>query len=446
MEWKRARSHPSALRAQLPAGRLSVVAVSTTDVRDQRLFKQLRALEVLGHQVTLIAPKRDTNRFVAISGFETFPGEVFGMKLPEGSSMNTRIGVEKNDITTRRPSAVRRAAGAVVGGVVTAIVRYREAKRYRIWVREAITLLRTVQPQLIMVHRQRLAQEILRFDWGSTPVVVDLHELPKALHGGLAELQPAGDLRRLRRARRRIVQTLRRADLVTSEEGIDQHLVGQFELDVLAIPNAMLPAGSAGSDTVSSGADQESVREILGLAEDQHVIVYLGFYLPNRGVEALIAAFEHLPSSYHLALVVGWTGRTLVPHVQASSVSDRLHLMDLVTQDRLVDLLRGSDLGIYLPDPPTKPHAMLCMPTKLYEFHAAEVPVLVADDPGLKEFAERYGGVLVLDRPFTPATVARWIEAVVEHRPDVPVRTPPPDLMVVMRSVLESLGWRQTVA
>lgn len=69
MEWKRARSHPSALRAQLPAGRLSVVAVSTTDVRDQRLFKQLRALEVLGHQVTLIAPKRDTNRFVAISGF-----------------------------------------------------------------------------------------------------------------------------------------------------------------------------------------------------------------------------------------------------------------------------------------------------------------------------------------------------------------------------------------
>jgi glycosyltransferase involved in cell wall biosynthesis len=297
-----------------------------------------------------------------------------------------------------------------------------------------------------MLHRQTVAQAVLQEDWGRTPVVVDLHELPRALHGGRAGLAPGVDPRHFRKERRRILQALRLADLVTSEEGIDQHLADVFKLQVRAIPNVMsrteVPAGL----TTSVGIDQPPIRELLELGEHQPLIVYLGFYFPSRGVETLIEAFEQLPSDHHLALVVGWTGRPLVPRVRASGAADRIHLLDLVRQDQLIPFLRGSDLGVYLPDPPVKPHAVLCMPTKLYEFHAAEVPVLVADDPGLREFAARYGGTIVLQRPFTLETVARSISEIVASDDAVQQRSPTPDLVAVMRSVLESLGWRPTAS
>ena len=415
-----------------PGGdRLTVVVVSETDRRDVRLEKQLRTLVMLGHEVHLIAPSGAAGRFT-VSHVEADggPDEVYGMRIPARDSPAVASG---SRIDRLMPAGIRRVAASLLNTANGA--RRRRDRRRRL--HRVVELLPALDPDLLMLHRDYVAAELLGRGLVDAPAVVDLHEIPRILHG--KRFAPPSEMtRRRQRERRRLLVGLGRARVVTSEELIARHLAMEFGLRTVELPSVVLER--EGSPRAGSKiGDVASLRNRLGLTDEQRLVVYLGFYRPMRGVERLIEAVHHLPAHYNLALVVGWTGRGLRTALDDHPEGRRIHLLDLVGQDDLVPYLRGSDLGVYVPDDPSTPHEHLCMPTKLYEFHAAEVPVLVADDPGLREFTARYGGGVTLRRPVSPQVVAKAIEDVVEGHLVPAPRRPTPDIEFVMREVIASV-------
>jgi glycosyltransferase involved in cell wall biosynthesis len=430
---------------------LRIVVISETDTRDVRLAKQLHALATLGHEVHLFSPEDRTGAFVRTFGvFATLPGVVHGMTIPADEEHAEEAPAPGVPWRPRHliPVPIRRILGSGVSRMRRRVRTIRHDRALRRTARAAGML----RPDLVMLHRTRPAVAIL--GRRSTrralraPVVVDLHELPRYLHG--ARFAPSTRAL-VQRQQRRLVAALRRARVVTSEELIVRHLSAEFGLTVAELPSVMRSQGE--DDAVSRPPARDdgrpqgpSLRQRLGLGPEQRLIVYLGFHRPSRGIERLIASVAHLPDHYHLALVVGWTGRHLRRLALESVAADRIHLSDLFPQDELAAALRGSDLGVFVPDAPQTPHEHLCMPTKLYELHAAGVPVLVADDLGLREFAERYGGAVLLERPVSPEVVARAVEDVIEGRLKPSPRRDTPDLTDVMQQVLVAAGLTPTGA
>lgn len=407
----------------------TVVVISETDRRDVRLEKQLRALVTLGHKVHLIAPGGAAGQFAAAHvEADGGPDEVYGMHIPAGESPAATSG---SPIRRWVPAHIRRLGASVLNAANGA--RRRRDRRRRL--HRVVDLLPALEPDLLILHRDYVAAELLGRRLVDGPAVVDLHEIPRVMHG--KRFAPPAGMSRRHRERRRLLEGLRRARVVTSEELITQHLAAEFGLPVVELPSVVLER-EGGTGAGPEIGDVASLRNRLGLTDEERLIVYLGFYRPMRGVERLIEAIRHLPDHYHLALVVGWTGRELRAALADHPEGQRIHLLDLVGQDELIPFLRGSDLGVYVPDDPGTPHEHLCMPTKLYEFHAAEVPVLVADDPGLREFTARYGGTVVLRRPVDPHAIATAIADTVEGRTPATPRRSTPDLVTVMRDVVAS--------
>lgn len=415
-------------------GQLRIAVISGTDTRDVRLAKQCHELQRLGHEVVLLVIDGRTGEHDRLEGFGALPSEVFGMTLPpEGDGPS-------EDASRRSPSMVAR----VRSRVSTRLAGWKQRFRMRRGLRRVVRRVVDMNADLVKIHRAGLAVEILKRHTFACPVIVDFHELPKSLHGRRFPPAPGTDDDDARRRSAEIVDALRGAALVTAEELIAVHLRDEFGLATIPVPNTVASSMRAEQrpDPSSAVGVGPSLRMRLGLTDEQQLIVFLGFYLPNRGVERLIEAMALLPDDHHLALVVGWTGRPLRAHVRSAAAAARIHLVDLVAPDELVAFLRGADLGVYLPDDPSKPHAFLCTPTKLFEFHMAGVPMLVADDPGLLEFVDRYGGAAVLERPFRAEDIAAAISEVLEGRRPCTPRSDIPDMAVVMRQVLNAVGWQ----
>lgn len=414
------------------------VVISETDRRDVRLDKQLRALEALGHDVRLVAPQGPHGEFgVVHDAPEGRPREVHGMCLDEGEATSP---VAPGLMRRVLPQSIRRLLARPID-----LVRSQQRRRAR--TQKFVGTRRLAEalcPDVIVLHRVDLAVDVLSRGPFSVPVIVDFHELPSALGGRRfqSSIEQTPGHRHRRREAQRILRALRRADLITAEELVARHLANEFGLLTAEMPNVMFPDTAHRSEAV--GATVVPLRERLGLLAEDRLTVFLGFYRPSRGIELLVEAFEQLPDHHHLALVVGWTGRDLRRVVVSSRAAARIHLTDLVLQEEIVEALRGADAGVFLPVAPATPHAELCGPTKLFELHAAEVPLLIAGDEGLREFSDRYGGAVVVERPIGPSSIARAIEDVVEGRLSPPPRLPTPGLVATMQDAVQMLDSPQT--
>ena len=426
----------AAARARNGARRF--VVISETDRRDVRLDKQLRALEALGHDVRLVAPQGPQWEFgIVPNSAEGRPREVYGMWLDEAEPpAPTTRGLLRRVL----PQPVRRLLASPID---LSRSRQRRRARTRKFV-GARRLAEVLSADVIVLHRVGLAVDVLGRGPFDVPVIVDFHELPSALGG--RRFQSSNErsprYRRRRREARRILRALRRADLITAEELVARHLADEFGLPTAEMPNVMFPETVHPSD--AAGATVAPLHERLKLLAEDRLTVFLGFYRPSRGIELLVEAFEQLPDHHHLALVVGWTGRDLREVVASSPAAARIHLTDLILQEEIVETLRGADVGVFLPVAPATHHEELCGPTKLFELHAAGVPLLIAGDEGLREFSDRSGGAVVLERPLGPSSIARAIEDVVEGRLSPPPRCPTPDLVETMHDALRMLDSLQT--
>lgn len=134
---------------------------------------------------------------------------------------------------------------------------------------------------------------------------------------------------------------------------------------------------------------KEDLRSNLKLPSDALLIVYSGTVKPARGLDVAVEALSLLPDA-HLAIVS--TPSTHLEALQEKAkelgVADRLHFHPYVPVEAVSSFLHSADIGIF----PVQNYlnADIALPTKLFEYLHAGLPVVSSNTRAMQEFIKHY--------------------------------------------------------
>jgi glycosyltransferase involved in cell wall biosynthesis len=209
----------------------------------------------------------------------------------------------------------------------------------------------------------------------STAIVYDSHEL----------FLDTGTALRLPRPARALVGMVegrlarRAAAVVTVNESLAAVLRRRYRIRaVTAVHNAVDPRPS-------DAAPSNRLRVAAGIPEGSPVVLYHGALSADRGVEQLMAAMLEAPlAAAHLVLLgYGELAKTYSARARAAAYGGRIHVLDPVSPDELLEWIASADVGA-MPIQAATLNLRLSTPNKLFECIAAGTPVVVSDFPAVR--------------------------------------------------------------
>ncbi|MFC4337223.1 glycosyltransferase family 4 protein [Salininema proteolyticum] len=254
------------------------------------------------------------------------------------------------------------------------------------------------------------AKEILALAGHRAAVVYDAHEFVAGVSGH----GPAWNAGLVDYERSYIAGADR---IVTVSEGVADELAESYRLSrrpdiVLNVPLRFDPDSFTADGWVSPGGNTD-VRADCGLGPDTPLLLYMGGATEPRGLNTLIDALDLLPEA-HAALVCATGGRNrflpvLMDRAERLGVADRVHLKPYVPFDKLVGYIRSADVGVH-PLRRGPVNHEVALPTKLFEYAQARVPVAVSDCRTMAAFVSEHGNGEVF-----PADDAQGLAAAVSE-------------------------------
>jgi glycosyltransferase involved in cell wall biosynthesis len=254
------------------------------------------------------------------------------------------------------------------------------------------------------------------------PLVYDAHEIYHE------QQSVAGRVRRRLRAIER--KHIDRVDLFTTvNEAIAEHFDSLYGRRPLVLMNCA-DAPPVGFD----GEARRRLRERAGLPPEARVLLFQGWFSPERNLLSLVRAMRHLPEDCALVLIgYGEYEKTLRDAVRGQPYEGRVRFLGRVEPERLLPLTAGADVGL-IPYQPIDLNHRLCSPNKFFEFVAAGVPIVGPDLVFFRDMAKRYGVVVPGDLG-TPEAVARTLAPLLDD----------PDHLALMRAACRqaarTLNW-----
>ena len=174
------------------------------------------------------------------------------------------------------------------------------------------------------------------------------------------------------------------AAVITVSDGIAQKLCERYRLP-------RTPAVVRNVSALEVGGEG-GLRASLGLAAEVPLVLHQGAPAPGRGCEVLVEAVAGL-DGVNVAFLgdpePGY-GDRLTAVIEQMGLSDRITLLPSVS---LVDLLghtAEADVGVSLLEDTCENHRF-ALPNKLFEYIAAEVPVVASDLPELRRLIDSLG-------------------------------------------------------
>lgn len=130
-----------------------------------------------------------------------------------------------------------------------------------------------------------------------------------------------------------------------------------------------------------------TLREAIGISKEPLLYVYCGLLDKGRGLTEMIRTFATVRPGIHLVFV----GFGPLEEEVKSAVRSHpnIHFHPAVTQQQLIALLSGADVGVFLPDGGSASYQN-SLPNKVFEYSAAKLGILVSDARELKRFASEY--------------------------------------------------------
>ena len=169
--------------------------------------------------------------------------------------------------------------------------------------------------------------------------------------------------------------------------------------------------------------NQAECRQRLSLPLNRPIVGYIGRFLTmgmEKGIPELVQAMKYLPSykgSEPLLLCVGGP-MDLVPRYleiarQEEIPRSRLKFMDRVPNTEVPYWIRTFNIAA-APFPENEHYAYFMSPLKIFEYMAAEVPILATDLPSIREVL-RHGENAWLVPPGEPKALAEGIRHLLEN-------------------------------
>ncbi|HKJ56440.1 MAG TPA: glycosyltransferase, partial [Nitriliruptoraceae bacterium] len=168
--------------------------------------------------------------------------------------------------------------------------------------------------------------------------------------------------------------------VITVSEPLADRL--QHDHDLRERPTVILNAPLVDDEDGEEEPDRSvvGIRERIGLPDDDILLVYSGRMHESRDVGTLVEAVGLLDKNVHLALVASGNEAyvsELVRSAQEFGYSDRLHVVDYVAPDEVVDHLRSASIGVNLLIDCVNHEVAL--PNKFFEYLHAGLPLLNSD-------------------------------------------------------------------
>lgn len=158
------------------------------------------------------------------------------------------------------------------------------------------------------------------------------------------------------------------------------------------------------------------LREKIGIPVDEKIILYIGAIIFNRGLEELILSLRYL-KGYCLVLM-GYSlddySTELKKLTRKERLEDRVYFFGPVPHEEVTRYAASADLGAV----PIKNACLsyyYCSPNKLFECVAAGLPVVGSNFPELKRVIEENQVGLTFD-PESPQDIARAIDCVLSDK------------------------------
>ena len=136
-----------------------------------------------------------------------------------------------------------------------------------------------------------------------------------------------------------------------------------------------------------AGQAERRFHQKYGIPEEQLVFVYLGLFVPGRGVEKLLEVFSSQGVQAHIVFVGRGPLRAMIE--RSAQGNPRVHVHGAVPHDQVVPLVKSADYGVCLVEKVSLSD-YYSLPNKLFEYAFAGVPVLASNFPDMQELVERF--------------------------------------------------------
>ena len=215
--------------------------------------------------------------------------------------------------------------------------------------------------------------------------------------------------------RRRERRWLREASGLTAATGaLADAVVDRYGSARPAVVLNVRPRWRPGDPAPGSGR----LRETAGIGATDPLLLYQGAFRVEQGIEELLRALRD-PELRDRELAVVFLGfGHLEDALRTAATHDpRIRVLPAVSSSELLDWTSGATLA-FVGTPPTTVNQRLTTPNKLFESLMAGVPVVVAGGTATAGLV-RDAGVGIVVEPWTSATLARAIAALVDDPAEV---------------------------
>lgn len=153
---------------------------------------------------------------------------------------------------------------------------------------------------------------------------------------------------------------------------------------------------------------KNEVREILGLPQFQHIVVYTGHLYARKGADTLAEAATHMPEA--LFVFVGGTVEDIARFKKRWGSQENIRIIGHVAPDRVPLYLRAADVLVIPNSSKSEDTARFTSPMKLFEYMASGTPLVASDVPSIREVLGDQEAFFV--EADSPAALAKGIASV----------------------------------
>lgn len=162
----------------------------------------------------------------------------------------------------------------------------------------------------------------------------------------------------------------------------------QIEKKSFSIPNAVnIPLFQ------KEKRDIKVLREEVNFPQDKIIIGYVGRFLPlgyDKGISLMIDSLKELQSNFACAFIGGSEDeiKNYSEYAKSINVLDRCIFVKHVSQEKIPAFMKSCDILAYVPAEKNDFFYKETSPMKLFEYMAAERPIMVSDTPAIREILD----------------------------------------------------------
>jgi glycosyltransferase involved in cell wall biosynthesis len=174
------------------------------------------------------------------------------------------------------------------------------------------------------------------------------------------------------------------------------HGIEKLYKNTAGISKQMLVAPDAVElDLFKGTAQRELLRTEIGVSQDTKIITYTGsFYFYSwKGIDVLLETMKDLPQEYVVLLMGGSTEE--IENIRSKYPTQQLHILERKSQKEIPYYLKASDVLILPNKTGDNNSEHYTSPLKLFEYMAAEVPIVASALPSIREILNDTNSYLV---------------------------------------------------